>query len=130
MRWSLMLTAADGLVRSKGNAGDVDPGTEPAMRRAGAHAHCAHVERRAGDAVRYVRADGLRVQDRDAPHWHPGYSAAYFEVLGTMPELRAAFALGDHIGVAGRAVAIEVNTDADAAARLAAADRTALRENW
>ena len=47
-----------------------------------------------------------------------------------MPELRAAFALGGHIGVAGRAVAIEVNTDADAAARLAAADRTALRENW
>jgi hypothetical protein len=32
--------------------------------------------------------------------------------------------------VAGRAVAIEVTTDADAATTLAAADRTTLRENW
>lgn len=58
------------------------------------------------------------------------YSAAYFEVLDTMPELRAAFSLGDHVLVAGRAVAIEVTTAADAATTLAAADRTALRENW
>ncbi len=58
------------------------------------------------------------------------YSAAYFEVLNAMPELRDAFALGDHVIVAGRAVAIEVTTDADAATTLAAADRTALRENW
>ncbi|HTL96810.1 MAG TPA: hypothetical protein VL157_14780, partial [Gemmatimonadaceae bacterium] len=58
------------------------------------------------------------------------YSAAYFEVLHTIPELRDAFALGDHVLVAGRAVAIEVTTDADAATTLAAADRTAIRENW
>ena len=58
------------------------------------------------------------------------YSAAYFEVLHTIPELRDAFALGDHVLVAGRAVAIEVTTDADAATALAAADRTAIRENW
>lgn len=58
------------------------------------------------------------------------YSPAYFELLEMMPELRAAFSLGDRVVVAGRAVAIEVTTDADAAAALAAPDRTALRENW
>ena len=58
------------------------------------------------------------------------YSPAYFDLLETMPELRAAFALGDHVIVAGRAMAIEVTTDADAATTLTAADRTALRENW
>ncbi len=58
------------------------------------------------------------------------YSAAYFEVLDTLPELRDAFALGDHVVVAGRALAIEVTTDAGAQAELDAADRTALRENW
>jgi Ca-activated chloride channel family protein len=58
------------------------------------------------------------------------YSAAYFEVLTTLPELRDAFALGDHVVVAGRALAIEVTTDAGAPASLDAADRTALRENW
>lgn len=58
------------------------------------------------------------------------YSAAYFEVLTTLPELRDAFALGDHVVVAGRALAIEVTTDTDARASLEAADRTALRENW
>ena len=58
------------------------------------------------------------------------YSPAYFELLNTMPELREVFALGDHVIVAGRAVAIEVTTDADAATTLAATDRTALRENW
>ncbi len=58
------------------------------------------------------------------------YSPAYFELLHTMPELRAAFALGDHVIVAGRAMAIEVTTEADAATALTAADRTALRENW
>ena len=58
------------------------------------------------------------------------YSPEYFDLLETMPELRAAFALGDHVIVAGRAMAIEVTTDADAATTLTAGDRTALRENW
>lgn len=58
------------------------------------------------------------------------FSPAYFELLNAMPELREVFALGDHVIVAGRAVAIEVTTDADAATTLAAADRTELRENW
>lgn len=58
------------------------------------------------------------------------YSAAYFELVETLPELRAVFALGDNVVVAGRNLAIEVTTDAGAATALDAADRTAIRENW
>src|SRR6185312_8946554 len=58
------------------------------------------------------------------------YSAAYFELVETLPELRAVFALGDNVVVAGRNLAIEVTTDAGAATALDAAGRTAIRENW
>jgi len=93
------------------------------------------VARRAGDRMFERQSDTSAWVDRGYREGMrrlriQAYSPAYFELLGTMPELRAAFALGDHVIVAGRAVAIEVTTDAGAAAALAPADRTALRENW
>jgi Ca-activated chloride channel family protein len=91
--------------------------------------------RRVGDRVFELKPDNSVWTDRG---YKPGmrririqaFSAAYFELLQTLPELRAAFALGDNVLVAGRAAAIEVTTDTGAATSLDAADRKVLRENW
>jgi Ca-activated chloride channel family protein len=39
------------------------------------------------------------------------FSAAYFELMDTIPELREVFALGDRVHVTGREIAIEITSD-------------------
>jgi len=39
------------------------------------------------------------------------FSAAYFELMETIPELREVFALGDRVHVTGREIAIEITSD-------------------
>jgi hypothetical protein len=56
------------------------------------------------------------------------YSAAYFAVLDAMPELRATFAVAEHVVVTGKHVAIE--TSADGAEQLDASQLRMLREKW
>lgn len=118
MRASKSLAAADSLMDTAALGGAASPFVRRAANRMFERQSdtSAWVDRGYKDGMRRIRIQA--------------YSPAYFDVLHTMPELRDAFALGDHVVVAGRAVAIEVTTDADAAMSLAAADRTALRENW
>ncbi|HKV50552.1 MAG TPA: VIT domain-containing protein [Gemmatimonadaceae bacterium] len=118
MRASSSLAAADSAVDAYAAASP----NSPAVRRVG-----NRMFERQSDAASWTDRGykpamrKIRIQ---------AYSAAYFEVLNMLPELRDAFALGDHVVVAGRALAIEVTTDAGAQSSLGAADRTALRENW
>jgi len=39
------------------------------------------------------------------------YSDAWFKLIEAIPELREAFALGDKVKIAGKAIAIEVGDD-------------------
>ncbi|HEY7860383.1 MAG TPA: VIT domain-containing protein [Gemmatimonadaceae bacterium] len=56
------------------------------------------------------------------------FSAAYFAVLDAMPELRAAFAVGEEVLVAGKRVAIEVS--ASGIEQIDAAQLRSLKEQW
>jgi len=56
------------------------------------------------------------------------FSAAYFAVLDAMPELRAAFAVGEQVLVAGKHIAIEVAPDGREV--LGGDDLRSLREQW
>jgi Ca-activated chloride channel family protein len=66
--------------------------------------------------------DGMRVV-RVKP-----YSTAYFALLDAVPELKSAFAVGDAVRVAGRAVAIEVA--GDGVEKLSDADVASVRSDW
>jgi Ca-activated chloride channel family protein len=56
------------------------------------------------------------------------FSPAYFAVLDAIPDLRAAFAVGDRVLVSGQRIAIEVS--ADGAETLGAAELRSLKEQW
>ena len=56
------------------------------------------------------------------------FSPAYFAVLDAIPDLRAAFAVGDKVLVSGKHVAIEVS--ADGADTLGNAELRSLKEQW
>jgi Ca-activated chloride channel homolog len=56
------------------------------------------------------------------------YTSAYFAVLDAMPELRAAFAVGDKVLVTGKRIAIEITPDG--ADTLGAAELRSLKEQW
>jgi hypothetical protein len=56
------------------------------------------------------------------------YSTAYFALLDAVPELKSAFAVGDAVRVAGRAVAIEVA--GDGVEKLSDADVASVRSDW
>ncbi len=56
------------------------------------------------------------------------FSPAYFAVLDAIPELRAAFAVGDSVLVAGKHVSIEVGSDG--AEQLGDAELRSLKEQW
>jgi hypothetical protein len=56
------------------------------------------------------------------------FSAAYFAVLDAMPELRAPFAVGEQVLVAGKRVAIEVS--ASGIEQIDAAQLRSLKEQW
>jgi Ca-activated chloride channel family protein len=56
------------------------------------------------------------------------YSRAYFAVLDAMPDLRAAFAVGDKVLVSGKHIAIEVGPDG--ADTLGDAELRSLKEQW
>ncbi|HEY2895866.1 MAG TPA: VIT domain-containing protein [Gemmatimonadaceae bacterium] len=56
------------------------------------------------------------------------FSPAYFAVLDAIPDLRAAFAVGDKVLVSGKRVAIEVS--ADGAESLGDAELRSLKEQW
>ena len=68
--------------------------------------------------------------------WHDGmrvvkvkpYSTAYFALLNAVPDLRPAFAVGDAVRVAGRAVAVEVA--ADGVETLTDAEVASVRSDW
>jgi len=87
--------------------------------------------RRAGTRV-FVLRDSVWTDQR----FHSGmrvirvqsFGAGYFRVLELAPELRAAFAVGQRVLVAGRDVAIEVSPDG--AAALTAADERAIHAEW
>jgi len=66
--------------------------------------------------------DGMRVV-RVQP-----YSAAYFALLDAVPELKSAFAVGEVVRVAGRAVAIEVA--GDGVEKLSDAEVASVRSDW
>ena len=55
------------------------------------------------------------------------YSRSYFAVLEQIPELREAFAVADHVLVAGKSVAIEVVDDAP---ELADSTIRTIATNW
>ena len=87
--------------------------------------------RRAGTRV-FVLRDSVWTDER----FHSGmrmirvqpFGTGYFRVLELAPELRAAFAVGGRVIVAGRNVAIEVSPNG--AAALTAADEQAIRAEW
>jgi hypothetical protein len=56
------------------------------------------------------------------------YSAAYFDLLGRLPELRAAFALGARVAVAGRDRAIVIAENG--VTQLSTSEMTALVNTW
>ena len=56
------------------------------------------------------------------------FSPAYFAVLDALPDLRAAFAVGDKVLVSGRHIAIEVTPEG--AESLGAAELRSLKEQW
>jgi Ca-activated chloride channel homolog len=56
------------------------------------------------------------------------FSPAYFAVLDAIPDLRAAFAVGDKVLVSGKHIAIEVS--ADGADTLGNAELRSLKEQW
>jgi hypothetical protein len=56
------------------------------------------------------------------------FSPAYFAVLDAIPDLRAAFAVGDKVLVAGKNIAIEVSLDG--ADTLRDAELRSLKEQW
>jgi hypothetical protein len=56
------------------------------------------------------------------------YSAAYFEIMDAIPELRAAFALGERVRVFGRSVTIEL--DERGAEQLAGSRLRELVSGW
>jgi len=87
--------------------------------------------RRAGTRV-FVLRDSVWTDQR----FHSGmrmirvqpFGTGYFRVLELAPELRAAFAVGERVVVAGRNMAIEVSPNG--AAALTAADEQAIRAEW
>lgn len=56
------------------------------------------------------------------------FSQAYFAVLDAIPDLRAAFAVGDKVLVSGKHIAIEVSPDG--ADTLGNAELRSLKEQW
>jgi hypothetical protein len=56
------------------------------------------------------------------------YTAAYFKVLDAIPELRESFAVGEHVLVAGKHVAIEISDTG--AEQLGDAELRSLKEQW
>jgi Ca-activated chloride channel family protein len=88
--------------------------------------------RRVGNRLFDQRADGVWADRRFRAGMRvihlQAYSTGYFALLQAMPELRDVLALGEHVLVAGRAIAIEIGPDG--ATELGAPDRAALREAW
>jgi len=87
-----------------------------------------------------VRRAGSRMFARDGDRWVDSrmkselqvykvkaYSRSYFAVLEQIPELREAFAVADHVLVAGKSVAIEVVDDAP---ELADSTIRTIATNW
>lgn len=72
--------------------------------------------------TRYQETAGLRVVRVQA------FSDAYFALAQLVPDLRDAFAIGDRVLVAGRAVAVEVTPAG--VTRLSDADVAAVRTGW
>jgi Ca-activated chloride channel family protein len=84
------------------------------------------------DGRTFWRRDSVWVDSR----WRDGmrvvrvkpYSTAYFALLGAVPELKSAFAVGEVVRVAGRAVAIEVA--GDGVEKLSDAEVASVRSDW
>ncbi len=123
-RSAVTLTMADSLAQSLG-------GTVTGTSAGAAAAIAANEIRRVDDRT-LVRHDSVWVDTR----YHDGmrtvrvqpFSAAYFAVLDAIPELRPAFAVGDRVRVAGRAVAVEVS--AAGVTQLDEREVAALRASW
>ncbi|MGH7721072.1 MAG: VIT domain-containing protein [Gemmatimonadaceae bacterium] len=87
--------------------------------------------RRAADRV-FVARDGVWVDGRHRAGMRTlriqAFSEAYFKVLELLPELREPLAIGDHVLVAGRELAIEVGPAGET--RLSERDAEAIRTSW
>jgi Ca-activated chloride channel family protein len=110
-----MITGAGraGATGSDSSAGRVD-----GAKRVGDHLFA----RRNGRWTDIAFKDGTKVVKIKA------FSPAYFAVLDAIPELRAAFAVGDSVLVAGKHVAIEVGSAG--AEQLGDAELRSLKEQW
>jgi Ca-activated chloride channel family protein len=88
-------------------------------------------QRRVGDRI-FTLMDGVWVDSRVTPTLRvvkvKAYSAAYFALAQQIEELRAAFALGDRVRIAGRTVVVEVS--ADGADTLAERDVAGIVSGW
>jgi len=93
-------------------------GRADAAARAGDHLFA----RRNGRWTDVAFKEGMKVVQIKA------FTPAYFKVLDAMPELRASFAVGEHVLVAGKHVAIEIS-DAGAE-QLGDAELRSLKEQW
>jgi Ca-activated chloride channel family protein len=98
--------------------GDVASDRIDAMQRGGNHLF-AHRDGRWTDIA---FKEGMKVVKIKA------YSPAYFAVLDAIPELRASFAVGEKVLVAGKHVAIEVSPDG--AVQFGDAELHSLKEQW
>ncbi|MEP7066002.1 MAG: VIT domain-containing protein [Gemmatimonadota bacterium] len=89
-----------------------------AVKRAGDHVFAHHKDRwtdvRFKEDVRIVKIKP--------------FSRAYFAVLDAIPDLRAAFAVGDKVLVSGKHIAVEVSPDG--ADTLGAGELRSLKEQW
>jgi Ca-activated chloride channel homolog len=115
---SVMVTGAGAAVADSALVSGNEPGRADAARRAGDHLFA----RRGGRWTDVAFKDGMKVV-RIKP-----FSPAYFAVLDAMPDLRAAFAVGEKVIVAGKHVAIEVSPDG--VEQLGDAELRSLKEQW
>ena len=117
MYLSEVVVTGAGTVSAKLDSDSKD-GRSDAATRAGNHLF-AH---RNGRWTDVAFKEGMKVVKIKA------FTPAYFKVLDAMPELRASFAVGEHVLVAGKHVAIEIS-DAGAE-QLGDAELRSLKEQW
>ena len=115
---SVVITGAGTLTAESARVSGSEPARADAARRAGDHLFA----RRGDRWVDVAFKDGMQ-----AVKIKP-FTPAYFKVLDAMPDLRAVFAVGEKVIVAGKHVAIEVSPDG--VAQLGDAELRSLKEQW
>jgi Ca-activated chloride channel family protein len=114
----IIVTGAGTMVAKDQLGTDSESARGVAVRRAGDHLFVRRDDRWTDVAFK----EGAKVV-RIKP-----FSPAYFAVLDAIPELRASFAVGEKVVVAGRYIAIEVSLDG--VAQLGDAELRSLKEQW